>query len=203
MIEHRLIEKMIEVIRIEISKIKETNKVDTIFIDSAVDFIRIYADKTHHGKEEDILFRDCARKKMSEKDTKIMNELIEEHKYGRMIVAELVEAKNNYIRGNDTIDVILKNLGRLVEFYPEHIRKEDKIFFPDSEMYFSQDELEEHIRNKEMFHFSHTMEAQVGGLIQAGFVIIGFYEDRRSDEDGNPIRFYMPSWYVVRAKKMG
>ena len=67
----------------------------------------------------------------------------------------------------------------------------------------TQDELEEHIRNKEMFHFSHTMEAQVGGLIQAGFVIIGFYEDRRSDEDGNPIRFYMPSWYVVRAKKMG
>jgi hemerythrin-like domain-containing protein len=151
MIEHRLIEKMIEVIRIEISKIKETNKVDTIFIDSAVDFIRIYADKTHHGKEEDILFRDCARKKMSEKDTKIMNELIEEHKYGRMIVAELVEAKNNYIRGNDTIDVILKNLGRLVEFYPEHIKKEDRVFFPDSEKYFSTDELEEQLRQYREF----------------------------------------------------
>lgn len=66
----------------------------------------------------------------------------------------------------------------------------------------TQEELEQHIRNKKMFHFSHTMEAQLGGLIKAGFVITGFYEDRRSDEDGNPIRFYMPSYYVIRAKKM-
>jgi len=65
------------------------------------------------------------------------------------------------------------------------------------------EELERRIRNKEMFHFSHTMEAKLGGLIKAGFVINGFYEDRRSDEDGNPIRFYMPTYYVTRAQKMG
>jgi hypothetical protein len=50
-----------------------------------------------------------------------------------------------------------------------------------------------------MFHFSHTMEAQLGGMIDAGFVIAGFYEDRRTEEDGNPIRFYMPSQFIVRA----
>jgi ubiquinone/menaquinone biosynthesis C-methylase UbiE len=63
-------------------------------------------------------------------------------------------------------------------------------------------ELEQRIRNKEMFHFSHTMEAQLGGLTKAGFVITGFYEDRRSEEDGNPIRHYMPSYYVARAQKV-
>jgi hemerythrin-like domain-containing protein len=162
MIEHRLIEKMIELIRKEISKIRETNKVDTIFIDIAVDFIRIYADRTHHGKEEDILFRDCAKKNMSEKDIKDMNELVEEHKYGRRIVAELVEATDNYIRGKDTIDVILKNLGRLVEFYPEHIKKEDRVFFPASEKYFSADELEEQLRefrefDQAMIHEKYRM----------------------------------------------
>jgi ubiquinone/menaquinone biosynthesis C-methylase UbiE len=67
----------------------------------------------------------------------------------------------------------------------------------------TQEELEQHIRNKEMFHFSHTMEEQFGGLIKAGFVITGFYEDRRPDEDGNPIRFYMPSYYVAKAQKLG
>jgi len=67
----------------------------------------------------------------------------------------------------------------------------------------TQEGLDQRIHNKEMFHFSHTMEAQLGGLIQAGFVITGFYEDRRSDEDGNPIRFFMPTYYVVRAQKMG
>jgi ubiquinone/menaquinone biosynthesis C-methylase UbiE len=66
----------------------------------------------------------------------------------------------------------------------------------------SSEVLEQRIRDKEMFHFSHTMEAHVGGLIQAGFAITGFYEDRRSEEDGNPIRHYMPSYYVVRGQKM-
>ena len=55
------------------------------------------------------------------------------------------------------------------------------------------------IAAEEMFHFSHTMEAQLGGMIDAGFVITGFYEDRRTEEDGNPIRFYMPSDFVARA----
>ena len=65
----------------------------------------------------------------------------------------------------------------------------------------SQEMLKQHIQNKEMLHFSHTMEAQLGGILKSGFVIIDFYEDRRPDEDGNPIRHYMPSFYVVRAKK--
>jgi SAM-dependent methyltransferase len=67
----------------------------------------------------------------------------------------------------------------------------------------SPEALEERIRNKEMFHFSHSMEAQLGGLIEAGFVITGFYEDRRSEEDGNPIRHFMPTYYVARAQKLG
>lgn len=61
---------------------------------------------------------------------------------------------------------------------------------------------EQRIRNKEMFHFSHTMEAQLGGLMKTGFVITGFYEDRRPEEDGNPIRHYIPSYYVARAQKL-
>ena len=61
----------------------------------------------------------------------------------------------------------------------------------------------EGIGNKEMFHFSHTMEAQLGGLTKAGVVITGFYEDRRPEEDGNPIRHFMPSYYVARVQKMG
>lgn len=58
--------------------------------------------------------------------------------------------------------------------------------------------LEARIASGEMFHFSHTMEAQLGGMIEAGFDITGFYEDRRTEEDGNPIRFYLPSQFVVR-----
>ena len=57
MIEHRLIERMLSVIKDVIAKIKTKHKVNTVFVDIAVDLIRVYADRTHHGKEEDILFR--------------------------------------------------------------------------------------------------------------------------------------------------
>jgi SAM-dependent methyltransferase len=58
------------------------------------------------------------------------------------------------------------------------------------------------MRNEEMFHFSHSMEAQLGGLTAAGFVVTGFYEDRRPEAEGNPICHFMPSYYVVRALKL-
>jgi len=44
--EHRLIEKMLAVAGREAQKIRESRKVDPVFIDTAVDFIRTYADRT-------------------------------------------------------------------------------------------------------------------------------------------------------------
>jgi len=58
------------------------------------------------------------------------------------------------------------------------------------------------LRENAMFHFSHTMEALLGGLVKSGFAITGFYEDRRPESDGNPIRHFMPSYYVARAQKL-
>jgi hemerythrin-like domain-containing protein len=158
MIEHRLIEKMFELVRKEIKKIEELKQVDPIFIDITVDFIRMYADRTHHGKEEDILFRDLEKKNIAELDKKIMQELIDEHKYGRKTVKELVEAKEKYLQGQTgALEGILDKLDALVNFYPEHIEKEDKVFFPATEEYFSQEEqdamLEEFWEfDKEMIH---------------------------------------------------
>ena len=162
MIEHRLIEKMIEIIKQKIKEIKTTGQVEPVFIDVAVDFIKIYADKTHHGKEEDILFRDCIKKNMSDDDTRIMNELIEEHKYGRKNVSELVEAKEKYIKGENTIDTIIEKLNTLTEFYPKHIEKEDKLFFPNSEKYFTEIELNEMLNefwefDKKMIHEKYKL----------------------------------------------
>jgi len=57
MIEHRLIERMIEVMKDELLLIERERKVDPEFIESAVDFIRPMQTDAH-GKEEDILFRD-------------------------------------------------------------------------------------------------------------------------------------------------
>jgi hemerythrin-like domain-containing protein len=98
MIEHRLIEKMIYIISKIINQAESTQIIDTRTVDVVVDFIKTYADKTHHGKEEDILFKDLSEKRMTDEDDKLMKELIEEHLFGRSIVRELVDSKNRVLK---------------------------------------------------------------------------------------------------------
>jgi hemerythrin-like domain-containing protein len=141
MIEHRLIERMISLMEQTLKKIKVTNEVDPLFIDTAVDFISLYADRTHHGKEENILFKDLGKKDLSEDDRKVMNELIEEHVFGRKTTRQLVDANSKYRNGDlSALTAIAKSLQTLADFYPKHIIKEDKVFFPASRKYFSGEE---------------------------------------------------------------
>jgi hemerythrin-like domain-containing protein len=143
MIEHRLIERMLMLVEEEAARIRETNEIDPVFIDNAVDFIRVYADRTHHGKEEDILFRDLAGKPMTDDEKRIMAELVQEHILGRKTVAALVDAKNRHFSGDaSAIKTIIEKLELLVDFYPKHIEKEDKVFFPAMMKYFTADEQE-------------------------------------------------------------
>jgi len=141
MIEHRLIERMLNVIKGASGKIEAKHEVDPVFVDIAVDFIRVYADRTHHGKEEDILFRELNKKGLKSEDNQIMQELIDEHVFGRQTTKALVEANTRYRNGDETaLADITDNLKTLVDFYPRHIEKEDKIFFPRSRTYFTDEE---------------------------------------------------------------
>lgn len=141
MIEHRLIERMIAIVKEELNKIERGKKADPIFIDTYVDFARTYADRCHHGKEEDILFRDLAKKKLSPGHKKTVDELVEEHVYARKTVGELVAAKDKYVQGNsNALKEITAKLGALAQFYPKHIEKEDKHFFFPILDYFTKQE---------------------------------------------------------------
>lgn len=144
MIEHRLIERMIKIIKQNIIKIEEEGQVDPVSIDTAVDFIQIYADRTHHGKEEDILFKKLSQRNLSDNDRQAMAELVEEHVYGRAITQNLIAANDRYRKGDlSALSEIVSNLRLLVAFYPKHIEKEDKVFFPSARSYFSDQEDQE------------------------------------------------------------
>jgi hemerythrin-like domain-containing protein len=128
--EHRLIERMVGLIGRELTRMSDTNEANAEFLIAAVDFFRTYADRTHHGKEESILFRELAKKQLSVEHERTMNELIEEHVYGRKLVSQLVGAMESY-RGNgaNALKDIKACLENLIAFYPAHIEKEDKHFF--------------------------------------------------------------------------
>ncbi len=141
MSEHRLIERMIPLLQRELSRIQATKKVDQRFIEIAVDFFRVYTDFCHHGKEEHILFGELEAKPLLPEHRAMMEELIREHAFVRGIVKELLEAKERYGQGSgEALADINRTMSILSTFYPAHIEKEDKHFFPLSMEYFSQNE---------------------------------------------------------------
>lgn len=156
MIEHRLIERMLAVVERSLKLAEQTGSINPLFVDLAVDFITTYADRTHHGKEEDILFRTLKNKNLSMADRHVMNELIEEHIFGRKTTKALIDANSIYRNGEKSaLALIGTHLRTLAEFYPKHIAKEDKVFFPASRMYLSDEEDQRML--VEFMEFDRTM----------------------------------------------
>ena len=62
----------------------------------------------------------------------------------------------------------------------------------------TEEELGRQMEKREPLEFSHTLEEQIGGQIEAGFLISGFYEDRHRDD---PIAAFMPTFVATRAIK--
>ncbi len=128
--EHRLIERMIALVNKKLLQTQEENSADTGFISQAVDFFRTYADRTHHGKEENILFKALDVKPLSPEHRRIMNELVQEHIFGRQKVGQLTRAAEAYDHGDKgSLNEITTCLKELSVFYPAHILKEDEHFF--------------------------------------------------------------------------
>ena len=141
--EHRLIERMIPPIRKELLKMEEIAAVDSKFVEIIVDFIRIYADRCHHGKEEGILFRQLRNKPISNEHAVMIRGLIEDHVYARKTTSNLEKANLRYVNGDvEAREDMGKFLNDLAEFYTKHIEKEDKLFFYPSMEYFSPREQE-------------------------------------------------------------
>jgi hemerythrin-like domain-containing protein len=64
-----------------------------------------------------------------------------ERMFGRQTTRELEEANNRYRNGDVTgFSNIIEKLKILIEFYPRHIEKENRRFFPSSRNYFTEEE---------------------------------------------------------------
>ena len=57
------------------------------------------------------------------------------------------------------------------------------------------------IKKGEAFEFGHSLTSLIGGQIQAGFVISGFYEDEWGEGFDRPLDAILPQFIATRAEK--
>lgn len=117
--EHKLIKRLLAVLPAMLRGLDLGAEEGRELALSSVDFIRSFADKYHHAKEEDILF------KCFDENLDILKVMHEDHEAGRAHVRAVLEA----VKRRDTADAA-EHLKAYRELLTEHIKKEDEILYP-------------------------------------------------------------------------
>ena len=65
----------------------------------------------------------------------------------------------------------------------------------------SEEEKQRYAQEGSPLEFSHSLEEQLGGQLDAGFVITGLYEDGYGEEEGDLVSKYMSPFIATRAVK--
>jgi len=95
-----------------------------------LDFLRVFVDRCHHGKEEDVLFPEMERRG-ARRDGGPIGVMLMEHEVGRGHVRAMSEALGRLRRSDaGAVTAILESARAYRELLRAHIHKEDNILFP-------------------------------------------------------------------------
>lgn len=131
--EHQLILHMIALVESKTALLEQGKFRNWQFYLDAVDFIRNYADRFHHTKEEDVLFLELIKNGMPEKSSPIEAMHIE-HDQGRVHVRALEAAAQKARAGEPgQVAIIAAHANGYAALLRGHIDKEDNILYPLAE----------------------------------------------------------------------
>ncbi|UCG38213.1 MAG: hemerythrin domain-containing protein [bacterium] len=139
--EHKLILRMVSLVERNSDLTEQGLFSDWQFFLDAVDFIRHYADRFHHAKEEDTLFTALVANGMPEKSSPVAA-MHMAHDQGRAFVRGMEEAATRALAGETGQEAeIIRNARGYAALLRDHIDKEDNILYPLAER-----TLPEHVR---------------------------------------------------------
>jgi len=128
--EHRVIERMLAVMETAAVRANAGAEPPADFFVKAVYFVRNFADRCHHGKEEDNLFPAMEKRGISKNGGPIAVMLME-HERGRSYVRAMEEAGKRFATGDRTaLRPALENALAYAQLLRQHIDKEDNILYP-------------------------------------------------------------------------
>lgn len=131
--EHRLILRMIALLEKNAPLTAEGTYGNWQFYLDGIDFIRQYADRFHHAKEEDVLFKALIDNGMP-KDNSPVAAMLMEHDQGRGFVREMELAVQAAQAGTaGYCQEIADNALGYAALLRDHIAKEDDILYPLAE----------------------------------------------------------------------
>jgi len=155
--EHKAIKVMLGIMSKIAENITTNNGYDLNDVEKIVDFLKTFADKCHHGKEETALFPALVMAGMSKENGPI-GVMLHEHAIGRDYIKELNNAVENCKNSNTCSgELIAISLNKYVNLLHNHIQKEENILFPMANKVLNEQ------KQKEIFEQFETIEEEVVG----------------------------------------
>jgi hemerythrin-like domain-containing protein len=117
--EHTVIKRVLAMIPSLIEELDVSRNEDRTLVLDTIDFIRSYADKYHHAKEEEILFKEF------DENLELVRVFNEDHRIGRGHVKAIVDALEK--KDNQSIRDHFMGYRDLLN---GHIKREDEVLYP-------------------------------------------------------------------------
>jgi hemerythrin-like domain-containing protein len=141
--EHKAILKMLDAAETVADSLENERTVPGATIAEILEFLRIFADRCHHGKEEELLFPALTAKGLPERGGPV-GVMLFEHEQGRALIRRMAEAFATYAETPAPSGLIWASAAReYAALLRAHIQKEDNILFVMAERLLSEAELEE------------------------------------------------------------
>lgn len=139
--EHTFILRMLDVLRAMARKAMNERVVDKEDFYSAIDFVRSYADKHHHNKEEVVLFEKMAEELYEQVGQGPILGMLTEHDQGRLYMMRLETAVKAYDGDDENLLNLIASAISYTELLKAHIHKEDNALYTYAERALSKEAL--------------------------------------------------------------
>jgi hemerythrin-like domain-containing protein len=126
--EHRVIERMLGILTEASNRLEKGEDIDPELYVGAVDFLKNFADKCHHTKEEKLLFEKMMERGVSGEVGPIAV-MMREHQDGRAHVKSLDRLSKEKM-SKTTREGLIKSSRAYVDLLSRHIQKEDNVLYP-------------------------------------------------------------------------
>jgi hemerythrin-like domain-containing protein len=127
--EHTAILRMLDATEEVARRLRSGAAVDSEILDGLLEFFKIFADRCHHGKEEDLLFPMLERKGMPRHGGPV-GVMLHEHEIGRALIREMARTATALAAGESSAAGNWSAAAdQYVSLLRAHIQKENEILF--------------------------------------------------------------------------
>jgi len=127
--EHDLILQALDALEAALGRLEAGGAPDRGYFEKAVEFLRTFADKCHHGKEEDLLFKAMVSRGFPLQGGPIAV-MLSEHESGRAFIRGMAEAAVRLDADPAALRQLIASGRGYIQLLRAHIAKENSILFP-------------------------------------------------------------------------